>query len=124
MKYISNKHIELLLKLIKKLVEQFYSQNPQPKRPGRPPAYPTEIIILAAILKIHKDVSYRTLELILKDKLGHSPDFSTIFYRFKKLNPELLSFVLSKTAEICEKVFDIKEYHVLKMLQVLDTTTR
>ncbi|MCS6875720.1 MAG: hypothetical protein NZM36_02520 [Aquificaceae bacterium] len=113
MNYISNKHIELLSKLIKKLIEQFYSQNPPPKRPGRPPVYPTEIIILAAILKIHKNVSYRTLELILKDRLGHSPDFSTIFYRFKKLNPELLSFVLSKTAEICEKVLDIKEYHAV-----------
>ncbi|MCS7214477.1 MAG: transposase [Candidatus Calescibacterium sp.] len=113
MNYISNKHIELLSKLIKKLIEQFYSQNPPPKRPGRPPAYTTEIIILAAILKIHKNVSYRTLELILKDRLGHSPDFSTIFYRFKKLNPELLSFVLSKTAEICEKVLDIKEYHAV-----------
>ncbi|MCS7196908.1 MAG: hypothetical protein NZ827_06545 [Aquificaceae bacterium] len=113
MKYISNQDLAFLLELIRKLTTQFYSQHPPAKRPGRPPAYPTEIILLAAVLKLHFNVSYRTLELILKDKLGHSPDFSTIFYRFKNIDPELLSFVISKTAEICEKVFNIKEYHTI-----------
>ncbi|MCS6998031.1 MAG: hypothetical protein N2648_05910 [Aquificaceae bacterium] len=112
MKYISNKDVSFLLELIRKLATQFYNQNPSAKRPGRPPAYPIEIILLAAVLKLHFNVSYRTLELMLKDKLGHSPNFSTIFYRFKKIDPELLSFVISKTAEICEKVFNIKKYQL------------
>ena len=71
------------------LIEYLY---PFKTKRGRPKKYPDEIILTLLFLQVAWKLSFRELEFMSVQVFGRetSPDFSTYYYRLKKLPPYLL----------------------------------
>ncbi len=108
------KHKKFLIKLIisksKKICKTLKST---PKTRGRPKLYPDYIIVAALLIKTLEKLSLRDLEEKLKDLLPKVPDFTTIHYRFKKLNQDYLKDMIEQTAKEIMKQLKAKELYCL-----------
>ncbi|AAC07367.1 IS5-like element ISAae1 family transposase [Aquifex aeolicus] len=80
---------------------------------GRPRVYEDHLIVAALLIKILENLSLRDLEERLKDLFPKVPDFTTLHYRFRKLNRGYLKELIHRTAkEIMEKL-QAKEFYCL-----------
>lgn len=106
--------ITRLLNLISKLLQACPYKKHKPRK-GRPVKYSDEIIILALLLKQHMNLSFRDLEeyMLLFFPRESVPDFSSIFYRFKTLDSDILECIIKQIAQEIEKILNIKEYYAV-----------
>ena len=77
----------LILKWSKNICNQL-NKNSKTKR-GRPPVYEDYLVVSALLLKVLKKLSLRELEEHLKEIFPKVPDFTTLWYRFKKLEKNI-----------------------------------
>jgi len=85
----------------------------QHSKRGRPRAYEDHLIVAALLIKILENLSLRDLEERLKDLFPKVPDFTTLHYRFKKLEQSYLKKLIEKTAEEIMERLQAKEFHCL-----------
>ncbi len=105
---------ELLIKLIiAKSKEICKSLKPSQATKGRPKVYEDYIIIAALLIKTLERLSLRNLEERLKDIFPQVPDFTTIYYRFKKLNQDYLKELIEQTAKQIIEELKAKELYCL-----------
>ncbi len=79
----------------------------------RPPTYPNHIIIFTLLLKILENLSPRDLEQKLKDLFPNAPDYTTLWYRFRKIENSCLKELIYTTAREIMKVLKAKKFHCL-----------
>ena len=112
MKIKNNKALPKLILIWSKRICNSFKKNQKPRR-GRPPLYQDQIIIAALLLKILKGSSLRELEDDLKELFPKVPDFTTLWYRFKKLEKSYLMEMIKESAKEIMKVLKVKEFHCL-----------
>jgi hypothetical protein len=83
------------------------------KKGERPAIYHIKLILTAFILKTFLKLSFRDAQDLLKDLFPNKPipDFSTLFYRFKNLDKQLVENLIKDLAEIIRKKMQVKEFH-------------
>ncbi len=79
----------------------------------RPPTYPNHIIIFALLLKVLENLSLRDLEQKLKDLFPNTPDYTTLWYRFRKIENSYIKKLIHTTARKIMKKLKAKEFHCL-----------
>jgi len=94
---------------------------PSKTKRGRPKKYPEEIILTLLFLQVTWKLSFRDLELFAAQLLGRGresvPDFSTYYYRLRKLPPDLLVDFLNFLARKL-----LSKYHKQIKFLVIDGT--
>jgi len=103
--------VELILKWSKHVCNNPKKENK--RRRGRPPVYQDHLIVAALLLKVLKGLSLRDLEEELKDLFPKAPDFTTLWYRFKKPEQSYLREVIRETAQRIREKLGAKEFHCL-----------
>lgn len=75
------------------------------RRRGRPKYYPDYLIHALLLFKISQNLSFRELEEIAKEETEEKiPDFSSVFYRFKNFDEEIIKeFIVFIGKEIMEE---------------------
>ena len=101
----------LILKWSKNICNQL-NKNSKTKR-GRPPVYEDYLVVSALLLKVLKKLSLRELEEHLKEIFPKVPDFTTLWYRFKKLEKTYLIRMIEETAKKIMEELEAKEFHSL-----------
>ncbi len=112
MKIKNNKALPKLILIWSKRICNSFKKDKKPKR-GRPPLYQDQIIIAALLLKILKGSSLRKLEEDLKELFPKVPDFTTLWYRFRKLEKSYLMEMIRRSAKEIMRVLKAKEFHCL-----------
>ncbi|MGC8853264.1 MAG: transposase, partial [Hydrogenobacter sp.] len=82
-----------IVKFIIEYIEKNLEIQQIHKKRGRPAIYHTKLILTALILKTFLKLSFRDTQDLLEDLFPDKPipDFSTLFYRFKNLDKQLVS---------------------------------
>ena len=98
---------ELYERLFVKL-DKVYEKLKKKKR-GRPKKYKESLIYFALAFKIIRNLSYRDLEYQLKELnlFDKVPNFSSMFYRFNKLNELIIGYFIKKIAGLIKLIENI-----------------
>lgn len=84
--------IDVFINLSKKYFEEKEKNKKEERRKrGRPKVYPDYLIFALLLFKVSRRLSFRELEEISKKELKEKvPDFSSLFYRFKNIDEDIL----------------------------------
>ena len=95
-----------LKKLYQELFERVDKISKRVQKRGRPRKYKESLICFALALKVVQRLSYRDLEHQLKllGLFSEVPDFSSLLYRFKRLNERVLAYFIKKVANSIKTV--------------------
>ncbi|MGC8872803.1 MAG: transposase [Caldimicrobium sp.] len=110
---MKNKKYKQIVKFIIEYIEKNLEIQQIHKKRGRPAIYHTKLILTALILKTFLKLSFRDTQDLLEDLFPNKPipDFSTLFYRFKNLDKQLVENLIKDLAEIIRQKMQVKEFH-------------
>ena len=101
----------LILKWSKNICNHLTKESKRKR--GRPPVYEDYIVVSALLLKVLKKLSLRELERLLKEIFPKVPNFTTLWYRFKRLENTYLIRMIKETAKKIMEELEVKEFHSL-----------
>ena len=103
--------IKLILKKSREICKSLKKRKKRKR--GRPPLYEDHIIVSALLIKTLKGLSLRDLQEELHSLFPKVPNFTTLCYRFKKLNQDCLILLIRQTAEEIKEKLGATEFHCL-----------
>ena len=112
------KRVEIRRVNLKRVYEELFKRvdkiSKGGQKRGRPRKYKESLIYFALALKVVQRLSYRDLEHQLKalNLFGEVPDFSSLLYRFKRLNERVLGYFIKKVANSIKTMRKI-EYSII-----------
>ena len=111
------KRVEIRRINLKKVYEELFKRVDKiykGQKRGRPRKYKESLIYFALALKVVQRLSYRDLEHQLKllKLFSEVPDFSSLLYRFKRLNERVLGYFIKKIASLIKTHWKI-EYSII-----------
>lgn len=99
--------VEVIIKKAKEIVKRVEVRS---NKRGRPRKYGEDIIFAALLIKVLEKHSYRSLESRIKELFKEVPDFSTIHYRFKRMDSSILVSVIDETVEEIVRSMGLEEF--------------